>query len=223
MLNRVEFVRLANTSLSLATLSTSRASLCELLAIRLFRAWSERTVELAHVLLTPWDLYKGCGEDVRKKLEEEGEDEVQSVGNALEVSTHMLYISRILLTLTISATIPSQMAIRSKSKRFIKSPSCQKVIEGVWSGRVVYQAASNSHAIISDVSQVFTRDRLGPHSLKLIQLILITPELQTQADLDLQPPPRPSAGPLPTQGSSHPSHARVLQLSRALCPLRDRA
>ncbi|KAL7409126.1 hypothetical protein BDY24DRAFT_367278 [Mrakia frigida] len=126
LLNRVEFIRLANTSLSLSTLSTSRAALCELLAIRLFRAWSERTVELATVLLTPWDLYKGCGEDVRRKLEEEGEEEVQAVGNALE------------------------MAILSKSKRFIKSPSCQKVIEGVWSGRVVYQAASNSHAIIAD-------------------------------------------------------------------------
>lgn len=43
------------------------------------------------------------------------------------------------------------MAIISKSKRFIKSASCQKVIDGVWSGRVVY-SASNSHAIIADVS-----------------------------------------------------------------------
>lgn len=39
---------------------------------------------------------------MRRKLEEEGEEEVQAVGNALE------------------------MAILSKSKRFIKSPSCQK-------------------------------------------------------------------------------------------------
>ena len=56
----------------------------------LFRS---RTVELAHVLLTPWDLYKGCGEDVKKKLEEEGENDVQTVGNALEVGAQPTILS----------------------------------------------------------------------------------------------------------------------------------
>lgn len=106
MINRVQFIRLASTSLSLSVLSQSRATLCELLAIRLLRAWSERTIELATVLLTPWDLYQGCSDIVRQKLmEDEGEDgQVERVGNALE------------------------MAIISKAKRFIKCPSAQKVI-----------------------------------------------------------------------------------------------
>ncbi|CDZ97105.1 hypothetical protein [Phaffia rhodozyma] len=128
MINRVQFIRLASTSLSLSVLSQSRATLCELLAIRLLRAWSERTIELATVLLTPWDLYQGCSDVVRQKLmEEEGEDgQVERVGNALE------------------------MAIISRAKRLIKCPSAQKVIHGIWTGRVVYQA-SNQHAIIAEI------------------------------------------------------------------------
>lgn len=80
------------------------------------------------------------------------------------------------------------MAIISKSKRFIKAPSCQKVrpeavasdpdpihlpdssfparpflqvINGIWTGRVIYQAAS-VHAIIADVcSHYFPALRIG--------------------------------------------------------------
>lgn len=82
---RVQFIRLSSISLSLSLLSLSRAALCELLAIRLLRAWSERTLELAHVLLTPWDLYQGASDVVRQRLEDEGEEGVERVGNALEV------------------------------------------------------------------------------------------------------------------------------------------
>lgn len=124
--DRVQFIRLSSISLSLSLLSLSRAHLCELLAIRLLRAWSERTLELAHVLLTPWDLYQGAPDVVKQRLEDEGEEGSERVGNALE------------------------MAIISKSKRFIKSPSTQRVIQGIWTGRVIYQAAS-VHAIIADV------------------------------------------------------------------------
>lgn len=58
------------------------------------------------------------------------------------------------------------MAIISSSKRFIRSPSCQKVIgkflqlgiddlltinaEGIWGGRIIYTAL-NAHALIADV------------------------------------------------------------------------
>jgi hypothetical protein len=57
------------------------------------------------------------------------------------------------------------MAIVSSSKRFIRSPSCQKVIgdchvlypytwklitEGIWSGHIIYSGV-NAHALIADV------------------------------------------------------------------------
>jgi c-di-GMP-related signal transduction protein len=50
----VQFIR-TSASLSLAAISLSRAALCELLAIRVFRESSERTVQLSTILLTPWD------------------------------------------------------------------------------------------------------------------------------------------------------------------------
>lgn len=72
----VQFIRIANSSLALASLSQARAALCELLSIRLFRSWSERTIELASVLLTPWDLYQGASDEVKQRVEEQdGDDE----------------------------------------------------------------------------------------------------------------------------------------------------
>lgn len=66
-----------------------------------------------------------------------------------------------------------KMAIISSSKRFIRSPSCQKVIgkslllgmddlmtiiaEGIWGGRIIYTAL-NAHALIADV-RPFNRQR----------------------------------------------------------------
>ncbi|OBZ74219.1 Calcium channel YVC1 [Grifola frondosa] len=42
-----------------------------------------------------------------------------------------------------------EMAILGQAKRFIKSSACQKVIDGIWSGKIVYQADS-SRSILSD-------------------------------------------------------------------------
>lgn len=94
-----------STQLSISTLSLSRASLCEILAIRVLRGWSERTLPLATVLLTPWAMYQGASEAVVERTKAEGDDDILTEGGtALE------------------------MAIISGSKRFIRSPSCQKII-----------------------------------------------------------------------------------------------
>lgn len=94
-----------SAKLSIATLSESRATLCEIIAIRVLRGWSERSLHLATVLLTPWPLFQGAPNVVVAALKEDGEDEV------LEHSATAL-----------------EMAIISASKRFIRSASCQKVI-----------------------------------------------------------------------------------------------
>lgn len=74
-------------------------------------------------------MYSGAGPEVLAHGREEFADfdEEERVGNAIE------------------------MAIVGKAKHFIKSSSCQKVIDGIWSGRYVYQAES-SHSILSDAS-----------------------------------------------------------------------
>lgn len=69
--------------------------------------WSERTLALSNLLLIPWALFQGASPAVIERAKEEGDDDedlAESAGNALE------------------------MAILGNAKRFIRSPSAQKVI-----------------------------------------------------------------------------------------------
>ena len=48
--------------------------------------WSERTLPLATLLLTPWALFQGAGEEVIARAKEEGDDDLLTQGGtALEV------------------------------------------------------------------------------------------------------------------------------------------
>ncbi|EIW66012.1 hypothetical protein TREMEDRAFT_74835 [Tremella mesenterica DSM 1558] len=143
LLNKVQFEH-DSTQLSIATLSLSRATLCEILAIRVLRGWSERSLPLATVLLTPWAMFQGASEEVIQHAKEEGDDELLTQGGtALE------------------------MAIISSSKRFIRSPSCQKVIEGIWSGKIIY-SAMNTHALIADNYKRKPIQMYNPHRAPLL-------------------------------------------------------
>nr|ODO03889.1 hypothetical protein L204_00230 [Cryptococcus depauperatus CBS 7855] len=133
-----------SAQLSIATLSLTRATLCEILASRVLRGWSERSLPLATVLLTPWALFQGAAEEVIERASEEGDgDLLKQTGTALE------------------------MAIISSSKRFIRSPSCQKVIEGIWSGRIIYSAL-NAHALIADNYKTKPIQMYNPHKAPLL-------------------------------------------------------
>ncbi|KAJ3852022.1 hypothetical protein EV368DRAFT_82940 [Lentinula lateritia] len=131
LLNRVYFSRDQNMATS--PVSRTRAELCEILAIRTLREYGNNLLELAVVLTTSWMVYSGADETVMQMAREEREDLEERVGNAIE------------------------MAILGRSKRFIKSSSCQKVIDGIWSGKCVYQAES-SHSILSDASDIRHRE-----------------------------------------------------------------
>jgi len=49
--------------------------------------WSERSLPLATILLTPWAVFQGAPDEIIKRAEEEGDDDVLTDGgNALEVS-----------------------------------------------------------------------------------------------------------------------------------------
>lgn len=105
LINRVRFLR--DDNLATATLSCSRAHLCEILAIRIFRENANSILLLTVALTTSWHVWSGADPIISRAREEK--DEVEDrVGNAIE------------------------MAILGKSKRFIKSSACQKVIDGIW-------------------------------------------------------------------------------------------
>ncbi|OCH85496.1 hypothetical protein OBBRIDRAFT_739817 [Obba rivulosa] len=124
LINRVYFFR--DHQLSTAALSSTRATLCEILAISTLREYADSVLNLALAITTVWPVYAGAPDGLIQRAREQRADEVQDrVGNAIE------------------------LAIISQAKRFIKSPACQKVIDGIWSGRIVYTAES-SRSILSD-------------------------------------------------------------------------
>lgn len=147
LLNRIHFIRDPNPFT--ATLSKSRADLCEILASRVFRENANSLLDLMVVLTTVWHVYSGADPKMLEKARQERDDDLENrVGNAIE------------------------LAILGKAKRFIKSTSCQRVIEAIWtyasisfglgvlvtesflslsSGKCVYQAQS-THSFLSDVS-----------------------------------------------------------------------
>ena len=142
LINRVRFYR--DQNLMTVPLSRSRATLCEILAVRTMRIYADSLLDLALAITTNWPVYIGCDPNILEHAREERDDDLEeTVGNAIE------------------------LAIISKAKRFIKSSPCQKVIDAIWryaiqlrtpgltylhsSGRCVYQARG-SHSMISDVS-----------------------------------------------------------------------
>ncbi|KAJ6581498.1 hypothetical protein B0H19DRAFT_509083 [Mycena capillaripes] len=143
LLNRVHFIR--DENISTASVSHSRATLCEILAIRTLRDHGNSMMDSTVILTTSWPVYSGAGPEVLAHGRQEfvDFDEEERVGNAIE------------------------MAIVGKAKRFIKSSSCQKVIDGIWSGKYVYQAES-SHAILSDTYKRTPIHAYDPHKAPLL-------------------------------------------------------
>ncbi|PFH51765.1 hypothetical protein AMATHDRAFT_2680 [Amanita thiersii Skay4041] len=142
LLNRVHFLR--DDNLMTASVSRTRALLCEILAIQLFKSYGNDVLQLARVLTTTWPVYSGADPSLLARAQEERDDELDDrVGNAIE------------------------MAILGKAKRFIKSSACQKVINNIWSGRCVYQAES-SHSILSDTYKRTPVHFYDPHKAPLL-------------------------------------------------------
>lgn len=141
LLNRVHFVR--DKGLTTASLSRTRASLCEILAIRTMRDYGDHLLDLALVATTSWPVYAGADPDVLARAQEDNDNLEDRVGNAIE------------------------MAILSKAKGFIKSTPCQKVIDAIWSGKCVYQADS-SHSILSDTYKRNPIHFYNPHKAPLL-------------------------------------------------------
>ncbi|KZV94556.1 hypothetical protein EXIGLDRAFT_766972 [Exidia glandulosa HHB12029] len=142
LLNRAHFLR--DSAISSTAVSRSRATLCELLAIRLLSEW-ETILDLAAVTTIAWPVFNGADPEVIDKADQYGDGSLQQerVGNAIE------------------------MAIIGKAKRFIKSSACQKVIDHIWSGKCVYTAES-THSIISDTYKRNPIRMYDPHKAPLL-------------------------------------------------------
>ncbi|KAI0705213.1 hypothetical protein BC835DRAFT_1314998 [Cytidiella melzeri] len=142
LLNRAYFLR--DRNLTSVALSRTRATLCEILAIRTLRAHAGSMLELSLALTTSWPVYSGADSDMLTRAREERDDDLEDrVGNAIEI------------------------AIISQAKLFIKSSACQKVIDGIWIGKIVYQADS-SRSILSDTYKRTPVHFYDPHKAPLL-------------------------------------------------------
>ncbi|KAK4158981.1 hypothetical protein QBC43DRAFT_305040 [Cladorrhinum sp. PSN259] len=125
--NRIQFLRPRSHELLQQTVNESRAVLCELLAIRILRRFHEDhtgrsgLLLLAHILVSGFDPCDAAPETVRARrpnwaVQERGGHERKLTG--------------------------LELAIISESKMFIGSPACQRVVDAVYRGVVVYTPLS---------------------------------------------------------------------------------
>ncbi|CED84198.1 Uncharacterized conserved protein [Phaffia rhodozyma] len=120
LLNRLQFLRLAQEDLAFKGLLESRAMFCEILAMKLTRAFAASDLELIDCLTRPWNPFQGASESVLGRVDLE--DIKEGMQNTLEV------------------------AIISSSKYFLSTPLLQRVISLIHAGTIVYHTCSGVHA-----------------------------------------------------------------------------
>lgn len=130
MVNRLQFLKEHATALHHQSVNATRAILCELVANRVLRRFSENNpgtqglLLLAHILVAGFDPFQGAPEDVIKENDPAHHWSMQTTGGYL----------RRLPTL--------EIAIVSESKALLSSSACQRVVNAIYEGRVVYTPSS---------------------------------------------------------------------------------
>ncbi|KAJ3541584.1 hypothetical protein NM208_g4539 [Fusarium decemcellulare] len=126
--NRVQFLREQSSVVHQST-SIARATLCELLAIRIIRNFQEDNpglgglLILSKILVEGFDPFSGAPDDVQNSGRYP-QWPIQDRGGHERKLTAL------------------ELAIISESKNFISSPGCQRVIEAVYRGQIVYTPLS---------------------------------------------------------------------------------
>ncbi|KDE07525.1 hypothetical protein MVLG_02196 [Microbotryum lychnidis-dioicae p1A1 Lamole] len=132
---RVHFLAVASDDLAFLALNTTRADLCELLAVKMLSVYGNQptSYDLLHVLTASFNPYQGATQDMFAQSEGVDENELKRLyewgqrqrENALE------------------------LGIFSEAKRFVRSPLVQQVVRAIYKGEVLY-APPASRSIIKD-------------------------------------------------------------------------
>ncbi|KAI4597788.1 hypothetical protein KJ359_004064 [Pestalotiopsis sp. 9143b] len=126
--NRIQFLREQSSSAQ-QTVSIARASLCELVAARILRRFNEDhqgplgLLLLAHILVDGFDPFQGAPTELEQEHRHPQWPMQRDDGHERKLTT-------------------LELAIISESKVFVGSLACQKVIDAVHSGRIVYTPIS---------------------------------------------------------------------------------
>lgn len=116
-------------------MNTSRADLCELLAIKLLSAYGSapQSLELLHVLTLCLNPFAGA--TTESFTEDEGVDAAE--------------LARLLEWGQQESSNALELGVFSKAKRFVRSPLVQQVIKAIYTGEVMYSPHS-THSFIKD-------------------------------------------------------------------------
>ncbi|CAN8098641.1 unnamed protein product [Discula destructiva] len=124
LVNRVQFLHEQSHLNNRQNVNFTRATLCELVATRILRRFAEDNegpeglLILAHVLVAGFEPFQNAPDNVRREV---------SASNSW----------------SLHRTLPAlEVAILSESKLFLSSTSCQKVIDAVYEGLVIYTPSS---------------------------------------------------------------------------------
>lgn len=122
LVNRAQFLNEQKHLSNRQNVNSTRAMLCELIATRILRRFNEdnegpqNLLVLAHILIAGFEPFQNAPEEIRR--------EVQA-------------------TTAWHKTLPAlEVAILSESRVFLASTSCQKVIDAIYEGRVIYTPSS---------------------------------------------------------------------------------
>lgn len=123
-MNRAQFLHEQSHLNNRQNVNFTRATLCELVATRILRRFSEDNegsgglLVLAHILVAGFEPFQMAPEEIRRE--------------ALAASAWSYH-----------KTLPAlEVAILSESKLFLSSTSCQKVIDAIYEGRIIYTPSS---------------------------------------------------------------------------------
>ncbi|KAF2731073.1 hypothetical protein EJ04DRAFT_472594, partial [Polyplosphaeria fusca] len=125
LVNRLQFLREQSYQHHHQTVNLTRANMCELVAMKMLRKYDETfsgrqgLLSLSNILVAPFQPFSGAPESVRperlqRKWKYMSQGGYEGKLTALEV------------------------AIISESKMFLSSSACQKIVDAVYRGRVVY-------------------------------------------------------------------------------------
>ncbi|KAJ7052582.1 receptor-activated Ca2+-permeable cation channel [Mycena amicta] len=120
LVNRAYFLDESEHSLAYAGVACARAMLCEILAMKLLSHFASNHITLVAVLTTSWSPLAGASPQVIEEVK-------QVLGSNANVN---------------DAQSALEMAISTGAKRFISSPVSQKVVNDIYTGRIVFSTAA---------------------------------------------------------------------------------
>ncbi|KAK4939617.1 hypothetical protein LTR10_020117 [Elasticomyces elasticus] len=127
LVNRMQFIREQSFASHHQTVNLTRALLCELVAEKILRRYNEQNpgprglLKLANILVAGFEPFQGAPEEVCKQSVHAMHWAAQRKGGRIERKLTAL-----------------EIAIISASKSFLASSACQKVVDAIYRGKLVY-------------------------------------------------------------------------------------